>query len=76
GVEPKQAANFLKTIEAKARKAVTQKTETMSEVRKRATTESGARPLEAPDQDRELTRAFKQARNLDEMFTALKRTRL
>ncbi|MCL5126102.1 MAG: hypothetical protein M1511_16695 [Deltaproteobacteria bacterium] len=76
GVEPREAASFLKAIEGKARKAAIQKTETMREVRNRATTEQVSRPLETPDQDRELTRAFKQARNLDEMFAALKKTRM
>ncbi|MGA8831023.1 MAG: hypothetical protein ACLQT6_04620 [Desulfomonilaceae bacterium] len=76
GVEPKEAANFLKSIESKARKAAIHKTAALQEVRTRATTESGGRPMEVTDQDRELTRAFKQARNLDEMFTALKRTRM
>jgi hypothetical protein len=76
GVEPKEAANFLKSIESKARKAAIHKTEALREVRTRATTESGGRPMEAPDQDRELTRAFRQARNLDEMFAALKKTKM
>ena len=76
GVEPKEAANFLKSIESKARKAAIHRTAALREVRTRATTESGGRPMEVTDQDRELTRAFKQARNLDEMFAALKRTRM
>lgn len=76
GVEPKDAANFLKSVELKARKAAGRKTEALREVRTRATTESGGRSLETPDQDRELTRALTQAKNLDEMFTALKRAKV
>ncbi|MGC8659572.1 MAG: hypothetical protein ACP5U1_10910 [Desulfomonilaceae bacterium] len=76
GVEPKEAAEFLKSVEGKARKAAVQKAETMREVRNRATTEQGSRPMESIDPDRELTRAFRQARNLDEMFAVFKRVKM
>lgn len=75
GVEPKDAANFLKSVELKARKAAGRKNEALREARTRATTESGGSSLATPDQDRELTRALTQAKNLDEMFTALKRAK-
>ncbi|MFA6223253.1 MAG: hypothetical protein WC647_13140 [Desulfomonilaceae bacterium] len=75
GVEPKQAADFLRTVDSKARNAATQKNEALREARTRATTESGGRSLETRDHDGDLARAFSQARNLEEMFAVLKRSR-
>jgi hypothetical protein len=74
GVEPKEAAGFLKTVESKTRKSATRKSEALREVRTRSMTESGGQPVQSRDPDRELTRALQQARNLDEMFAAIKRT--
>lgn len=76
GVEPKQAAGFLKAIESKTLKSAARKSEALKDVRTRSMTETGGRPIETRDPDRELTRAFRQARNLDEMFAALKRSRV
>jgi hypothetical protein len=74
GIEPKQAAGFLKTIESKTRKSATRKSEALREVRTRSMTESGGQPLQTGDPDRELTRALRQAKSLDDMFAALKRS--
>ncbi len=75
GVEPKQAAGFLRAIDSKARQAAAQKNEAVREARTRATTESGGRSLETHDHDGDLTRALSQARNLEEMFAVMKRAR-
>lgn len=74
GVEPKEAAGFLKTVESKTRKSATRKSEALRDVRTRSMTESGGQPVQSRDPDRELTRALQQARNLDEMFAAIKRS--
>ena len=74
GIEPKEAAGFLKTVESKTRKSATRKSEALREVRTRSMTESGGQPLQTGDPDRELTRALRQAKSLDDMFAALKRS--
>jgi len=74
GIEPKEAAGFLKTVESKTRKSATRKSEALREVRTRSMTESGGQPIQTGDPDRELTRALRQAKSLDDMFAALKRS--
>jgi hypothetical protein len=76
GFYPDEAADLLKSIENKREVAARRRSVAAKEVRNRAAVETGGEVSQPVDSDREFTRRMKKAKTLEEMFAALRKTKV